>query len=450
MNRIKGLFLLCSIALPFTSVLHAQPKPFPPLPFPLHWKANIGIASFRSNVLLDSSHVFIGSNGMNFWDYQLSDKKSGVYILNRKTGTVEQHAGGETIGDMDVNGLLLYKGLLYFGNDNEEFLCCDQKGKILWRNPASGDIEHEPVLLNIKGKDVIVYASEAGEVRAVNPLNGKSVWTYLTPDFNGWKPGDNRTLFKVKAYFSNTQSFFTKPLLADLNKDGVQDLIYNTYNKKIIVINGGTGKLLWINEDNLINRFDCLTPTQNNTLLYGMGLAVDKNYNSTPYLYGLNSKGKIVYRKKLPDEFDGNSLNSLVSGNNIVFGTSTKLLWLDSNGRYQFMNRKLNYRDKDYSGDTVTMQRNSYSPLLGSRTFNYKNHPDCILLMSQYDYGNSNNGYLEIISQDTRKVLGRWRYPGGSEMPPIIEDINGDGYLDLLISSRDGNLYCYNMNLPIH
>jgi len=110
------------------------------------------MASFRTNVVLDSNQIIIGSNGNNFMDRNLHDHESGVYLLNRKTGRIEQHVAGEKYGDMDVNGVLLYHGRLFFGNDNEEFLCTDKKGLVIWRNPTSGDIEHEPSLLDIRGK----------------------------------------------------------------------------------------------------------------------------------------------------------------------------------------------------------------------------------------------------------------------------------------------------------
>lgn len=148
--------------------------------FKLQWKSKIGNASFRSNVTFTENDIIIGSNGKYFRDYYPVDKTSGVYKLNRRTGKVIAHFANESFGDMDVNGIIMYKGKLYFGNDNEEFLCTTSEGKILWRNAASGDIEHEPVMINNKGKKYIVYASELGEVSAVDPENGNHIWNYYT------------------------------------------------------------------------------------------------------------------------------------------------------------------------------------------------------------------------------------------------------------------------------
>jgi outer membrane protein assembly factor BamB len=134
----------------------------------------MGSASFKTNLLVANNELIIGSNGTDFMDYLITDKSSGIYRIDRKTGSVIRHFANESYGDMDVNGILLYNDRLYFGNDNEEFLCTSLDGKILWRNPSSGDIEHEPILINNIGIQQIVYATEMGEVKAIDPTTGKA------------------------------------------------------------------------------------------------------------------------------------------------------------------------------------------------------------------------------------------------------------------------------------
>ena len=173
--------------------------------FPLLWKTKMGCASFRTNIIVNKDELIIGSNGSGFMDYNIFDKQSGVYRINRVSGRVNKLIANQSFGDMDVNGVLQLDNKLYFGNDNEEFLCTSIDGDIIFRNATSGDIEHEPVLINNKGINSIVYASERGEIRAISPLTGNTIWSYYTPDFTGWKPGDNRIVFKIGSYFSNTR-----------------------------------------------------------------------------------------------------------------------------------------------------------------------------------------------------------------------------------------------------
>ena len=96
---------------------------------------------------------------MNFMDYQLTDKKSRVYHIDRRTGKIRKHFGNEVIGDMDVNGILEWNDRLYITNDNEELMCTSIDGNVIWIKPASGDIEHEPVLIKGKNGNYIVYAT---------------------------------------------------------------------------------------------------------------------------------------------------------------------------------------------------------------------------------------------------------------------------------------------------
>ena len=72
----------------------------------LVWKVNTGVACFRTRPLVHGGELIMGSNGMNYMDYNLFDKKSGIYVMDAATGTIRSHFGNEVLGDMDVNGVL--------------------------------------------------------------------------------------------------------------------------------------------------------------------------------------------------------------------------------------------------------------------------------------------------------------------------------------------------------
>jgi hypothetical protein len=76
-----------------------------------------------------------------------------------------------------------------------------------------------------------------------------------------------------------------------------------------------------------------------------------------------------------------------------------------------------------------------------------KGHPRCVALLNQRDYLHMKYAVLEIVSLDDGSVLKRYSIPENSEMPPLIKDVNKDGFLDLLINAYDGSLYCYNMKI---
>ena len=415
--------------------------------FDLNWRTQMGSASFKTNLIIASNDLIIGSNGADFMDYYITDKSSGVYRIDRKTGAVIKHFANESYGDMDVNGILLHKNRLYFGNDNEEFLCTSLDGKIIWRNPASGDIEHEPVLINNRGIQQIVYATETGEVKAVDPTTGKALWSYYIPNFEGWKAGDNRSIFKVKSYFTNTNSFYTKPVELDLNADGVMDLVYLTYNSNLFAINGASGKLLWLNEK--YDRSEVVlmpTGTKNEPSLTFFSVTYDSVYNSTNYLVTLNKFGKQIAKTKMPKINSGMGLNYLTLDNLFIVQRDS-LLEVNNQGQYKAYSRTNFYPTIDYLGKHVIEERNGYESLISNRAFSYKGDSNCVIILNQQDPANHTSGFIEIYSLTAHKVIERFSLPMPSEFPPIIEDINKDGNLDLLINCYNGYLYCYDLKV---
>ena len=307
----------------------------------LIWKTKTGDASFRSNVVFRGDRLWIGSNGDSFMDRGLIEPGSGVYELDRRTGKQRRHFANELFGDMDVNGLLMRSDRLYFGNDNEEFLCTDLQGKILWRNPTSGDIEHEPSLLQTKNGEVVVYAAESGEVKAVDPEQGKVIWSYYVPEFDGWKPGDDRTVFKVKAWFRNTSHFYTRPLVVDVNADGTNDLIYRTFGGNLLALNGNTGSKLWSVEEK-------------ESLSLGMaviGRGKQKKIVALRNIYADTVRYEIAYfslqgqklaSRPVSELSWGSGLNALsIDGDRVLINGRTKTFQVDPSGSVREIDRSI-------------------------------------------------------------------------------------------------------------
>lgn len=425
--------------------------------FPINWKAKIGNVSFRSNVLFAGNELIIGSNGKEFRDFYLGDPTSGMYKLNRQTGKINGLYGNDqVIGDMDVNGILAYNNRYYFGNDNDEFICMDASGKYIWNIMTSGDIEHEPVMIQINGKPAIVYASETGEVRAVNPDNGQSFWSYYIPDFKGWKPGDNRAAFKIRSFVRNTMSFYTKPLVIDLNKDGILDLVFNEIYGSIYAINGSNGKVIWtIKPGEYNNYFDVielLKKPEGDWIMIGCKSRYVGDGDETliqTYLISLNGSLKEIGSFK--DRFGSCGLNIITcSDGDILFTSNTNLYRIKNLQHTEIIDRGIKYVTDETWYTDKNRFRNTYHPLMSRNTFPYKGHSNCLFILNQYDEANINYGSIEIFSMDENKTIEVFELPGNSEMEPLVQDINKDGKLDVLINDRtNGYLYCYNLDIPV-
>ena len=96
------------------------------------WKTDIGVTTFRTNIIYDdfSDIIIVGSNGKS--RALLGDNKDGVYLLNPKTGIIKTHLKSKSVTDSDVNGVAVSENYIYFGNDNSMFYCSNKSGKKVW------------------------------------------------------------------------------------------------------------------------------------------------------------------------------------------------------------------------------------------------------------------------------------------------------------------------------
>lgn len=426
------------------------------------WVVDIGNMSNRSNFELVDGHIFVGSNGEYFNDWHTWDKKSGVYKINTKSGKLVKKFASGKMGDMDVNGLLYYKDFLFFGNDNDEFLCTDLNGEIMWRIPVSGDVEHKPTLVKRKEDDVIVFATEVGEVRAVNPENGNTVWEYYHPEFNGWKKGDNRYVFKLATHFKRGYIFFGEPRRNDYNRDGVIDLHWNGYNN-YTVLSGQDGKLIKSLPKKIkSSNSEEIIKDNYHPIKLGIGKGAkfiyldQKDYKEDKQLIVFNQNGTVhkTFNLSKPSFLGAdenwyasfgqfNNTEALIVSNSIIYIYNVR-----DNSISEITNfNKIIKEKSEYSGEYY----NSYS-LTGSKHFLKEKIKTelglCRVIKWEFGENWRSSSVIKVFKvSDNSEVLGLKLSSKAAfeEGPLLIKDIDNDGKQELLLECA-GKLMCYDFS----
>lgn len=419
---------------------------------PLNWESSIGNVSFRTNVASLNGDIVIGSNGGNYMDYFL-DKGNGIFIIDPITGKTKLTFANERFGDMDVNGVLVYNNNIYFGNDNDEIICADSKGKILFRQDASGDIEHRPILINTPTGDQIVFAMETGEVRSINPTNGKINWTYYHPDFDGYKSSDSRTAFKLKMHFYSGDRFFLAPKVIDINNDKINDLIYIADGNDIHAIDGKNGKQIFRikNEspEEYYNTYHCnlfgtspslIQTKQGDFLVIPFNLTPEGDYSVEKIKNQLrfyNLSGKEVKRVDLQGVF---KTFNMTQKENLVFFSDHYIDF--SEGIDQFTCVKYDQSVINYY----------YPPRVADKTLTI-NGDECLLLSFEHGFKNHSDDNDDVFTTIGIFNIKRKRFEEihhmtiTSEFVPILGDFNKDGKADFLLGCHDGKLYNFDLGL---
>jgi len=347
---------------------------------------------------------------------------------------------------MDVNGLLIVDGNIYFGNDNEEFLCVDLTGAVKWRIPASGDIEHRPVLFSVNGTNTVVFSTETGQIVALNALTGREVWTYYHKDFEGWKPGDNRTVFKVKMHFTQANIFFNEPSLVDLNGDAVQDLVYNTNYGDFMAFSGSTGKVLWTIDEKDHPGFS-VNMAREKPLIIGKGskaqimvLLWNQEAANNDYVAFYNAQGKLIKKTEMKRDL-GNSLISQTDG---VFFTSTSIL-IPGKTPDDLKVVAIDSAFRKWEGGAIYPRFSDGQVALQKVRYN---NEDCAVVLFQSDYSTkTSQSPLMLIGLTSGKVHSKSYLPASSEFTPVLGDFNKDGKIDVLVGCYDGFLYCFDFGI---
>ena len=408
---VVGGMLTCLAQKPMTSQ------------FPLQWKTQIGVTTYRTNMLFHKGLIYIGSNGIS--RDNRNDKLDGVYAIDPKTGAVKATYKVPFAGDDDVTGISIADNKLFFGTDNYYFFCFDlASGQELWKYPLPYDVESTPATEDFNGDGVkdVSFSVEGYGFYALNGLDGSAIWQQDS----------------ISSHNGNVPS-----LLIDVNGDGVKDIVsagrgsansdeidgfkmahYGDYH---FALNGKTGRLLWLRET-------------------GAGV------HTAPFAFTENGQQRIVLLDCYGELQVVDLMGNLLSRTGLGYGWfSSPVMTRDQHllvGRYSMLYNDAVLESTEeypvpYPGEKATVKS---VPMEDQTISSTTMVADVLGKGSMQGIGVTEQGLLFVMKTDGTELM-KLKLPGkGAEASVYVADTDGDGKLEILVADLDGFLYCFSTN----
>lgn len=375
------------------------------------WNQVVSSAVFKDITFDGTPDVFIGgrsailmaidgSNGDIIWQY-LSYKPE-MDLIN-DTSYLNFYTP-QFVEDIDADGyddlLVSFGGFFKAGTGDPErpsgqlMLISSLSGKVLrkLRMPDGKETYMSPIIYDFQNNnkpDIII--GTGGE-----SLPGE-LFRIKYEDLMAEKLSDT-----ISLAVGHDKGFIAPPVLADINADGVLDIIANSVNGRMIGIDGKTNETIW--EVSLGDGFE----------VYTMPAPGNFTGDDTPDFYG--SFGKGVW----PD--------SEFIAHIIVDGKDGKVVFSDSVGFFQYASPIVYDLTKNGIDEVILVNNDAKKVTEGMDLILYNNE----VLM------------LDVEKEEFNVLLGPFK---GSNLgsTPLITDLDNDGFIDIIYSFMEdaGNFYSF-------
>ncbi len=320
------------------------------------------------------------------------------------------------------------------------------RGGMYW--PSIGDVDGD-------GKEEIVAGRNDGIIYALDAENGEIIWECTLPErltgyewadaadldgdgraevvvttMYGWVYAidDNGTILwgsKMEAYRPSA------PTIADIDSDGEPEIVYGTSTRYMIALDA-SGNLEWAS----------FQPPHH--LGRTVPLVADTDKDGRAEVYGLSSmlspgKGLVSlngrdgslrwYGLTIGKAYSGRALTRFADG-------TTGILSCDKGG-----NIHAQHPDGSLRWHTRLSGRGAYNPPITADIDGDGALEIVAAVRDTSTDGKGNNWY--VLNADDGEILGAWNHPNQGYMGPAVLDLDGDGSLEVVICSKEGNIAAY-------
>lgn len=370
------------------------------------WATRVGRTTFRTTMAMVGDAIVIGTHGATL------DKKNepsdGVYVLEARTGKQTRLIKTPGAGDLDVGGIAVDAGNVYFGTDNGQLVAATLDGRILWKASGRGKIRPAPALgdLDSDGTIDVVVGDEGGTLMALDGRTGSRIWSVVT--------GQN-------SY--DAAGFIGAAALVDLDGDGGLDVVAGARDGVLGAYRGRSGAPLW--------------QVGGSSGIHASPSALDLDRDGKPEILAAWSYSDVVIldgrtgrkRWSAAVEQDGAGIEGLF-GSPVPLPGSPGVLVVP----------------------TAWWGKEDGIVGLGMRRRDFKSHEGRVSSTAVVTDLDGDGVPEAVVGTEARSIVSvradggyaRLATLGGPvEAPAMLADVDGNGTWELLVASNDGMLTCF-------
>ncbi len=400
--KFQTVSSLPSEPIPFELVVRANldcPYPYvKTLPFTVNlslvqagWPVSVGGASASSPIIAnldsdpDKELVFAGSTGNLH-----AVKQDGTSLPGFPIITTCPVIGSLAMADVTNDGTEEFAACLQNGN----IILFDQSGATLWSIPSGGNLRSGPVIadLAMNNQRKIIVVTQTGNLIVLNP------------------DGSNYANFPV----SLGAACLASPAIADLNGDGIHEIIVSTLNGVLHAINSATGQN--------ISGFSVVMPGGSQNPITIANLDADDHpeiliaTSTSGHVLAYNHDGTIHFQRTVGCQMKAGPVVADINNDG-----ETEIVAIGSTGMINVLNP-------------------AGQPLPGT-PINLNRAVECTPAIANFDGGNlsgiifgDTNGYLHSVHLDGSESPNfPLRLNGNLKVSPALGDIDLDGDLDIAL-----------------
>ena len=381
------------------------------------WVAPIGLTAWFTTILSLDGHIFVASLGHDFDDP--TDEADGLIVVDGTTGDARYFftPPREHRGPRDVIGVAAGDECLFVGCRNGSVYCLGPRGDARWHTHAGSALVCAPLATdtNRDGVTDVIVATGAGKVVALSGRHGRTTWVTDIADSSGGEDLLGTTL-----------------TLGDMGPDALRELIVTTPPGGVRVLAVRDGRVRW------------QTGLAAGTVAGAICAAESPLYvaDRAAAIWSLNPADQLLECVWVCSATRSREATLVAGLRTLDLGSDTpSLLVACPTGDYRSRAGAV----AALNPDGIRWRLPIGGAIWGTPAvadLNQDGQLEIVVASIEPGASGESIGVLSIVSS-TGHCLHRQVFAAPIECSPVVADVDGDNYLDVLVADQSGRLHCF-------